>query len=395
MSKRRPNGEGMLKKRDDGYWEGRIIVGHKDNGSPLYKFVYGKTQKETLIKLHTIIDEYKDIDLSESSKITLSEWCEKWMTEYAEPVLRPSTVKGYRNDIKNHICPSLGNKKILSLKTSDIQKFYNSLKRKKTKTGSKKCNKALSDSYVRGIHMLLHEIMDAAVNAHLIIKNPTNGTVIPKNNYPPMKILNDKQLDVFMEAIKGEPLWYDFFYTEITTGLRRGEICGLKWDDLDETTGALKVRRSVSKESGNELLIGETKTETGTRSILLPPSTLHLLKNRKKKSKSKWIFEDFLHPENPVPPNRVYNVLKRILKNADLPDIRFHDLRHTFATHALTSGVDPKTLSRILGHTNASFTLDTYTHVTNDMQKKASAIVGNFMDELLTNAFPEEKQKEE
>ena len=186
-----------------------------------------------------------------------------------------------------------------------------------------------------------------------------------------------------MEAIRREPMWYDFFYTEITTGLRRGEICGLQWDDLDEQTGRLKVRRSIRVAPGGELEIGETKTEKGTRSILLPPSTLRILKERHKSAMTRWIFPSLLTPEKPTSPNAAYQRLKDILREAGLPDIRFHDLRHTFATHALASGVDAKTLSGILGHTNASFTMDTYTHVTTDMQKNAANIVGGFMEELM------------
>ena len=139
----------------------------------------------------------------------------------------------------------------------------------------------------------------------------------------------------------------------------------------------------MSRASGGGLQIGETKTETGKRTILLPPSTLHLLKERKKTAMTEWIFPSLLQPEKPVSPHTAYHRLKLILKQAGLPDIRFHDLRHTFATHALVSGVDAKTLSGILGHTNASFTLDTYTHVTTDMQKNAAGIVGDFMDELM------------
>ena len=129
--------------------------------------------------------------------------------------------------------------------------------------------------------------------------------------------------------------------------------------------------------------IGETKTETGTRTIQLPSSTAELLKARKKKSYSDWIFCNPTEPELPMSPSTAYRRLKTLLRYAELPSIRFHDLRHTFATHALTSGVDAKTLSGILGHTNASFTLDTYTHVTTDMQRKASGVVGSFLDEIM------------
>lgn len=230
--------------------------------------------------------------------------------------------------------------------------------------------------------MLLHEALDAAVRDRLIVKNPTARTVIPKTNYAPKQVLNDEQLDKFMSVIKEDKLWYDFFYTELTTGLRRGEICGLKWEDFDGQSGSLKIQRTITRQKGGGLSTGETKTETGTRTIILPPSTAELLKARKETSHSEWIFPNFCEPEKPMSPDKAYSRLKVLLRQAGLPSIRFHDLRHTFATHALAGGVDAKTLSGILGHTNASFTLDTYTHVTKDMQRGAADIIGNMMNEI-------------
>ena len=240
----------------------------------------------------------------------------------------------------------------------------------------------LFDSSVRRAHTVLHACLKAAVQEGLIPQNPTEGAVIPGNHHPPKVILNDEQLERFRTAIEAEPVWQDFFYTEITTGLRLGELCGLKWSDFDEESGRLQVQRSVNA----RLEIGETKTETGKRSILLPPSTLRLLRERRKTAVSQWIFPSLLEPEKPTSPRAAYYRLKVILKKEGLPDIRFHDLRHTFATHALASGVDAKTLAGILGHTNASFTLDTYTHITDDMQKNAAEIVGGFMEELMEEA---------
>jgi len=163
-----------------------------------------------------------------------------------------------------------------------------------------------------------------------------------------------------------------FFYLEITTGLRRGELCGLMWSDFDEKKGTISIRRTLHSKTGGGYYVSDTKTATGRRNIKLPPSTVQLLKERKKKSITQWIFANPIHPEDPVMPNSGYHRMKKLLKRAGLPNLRFHDLRHTFATHALTSGVDAKTLSGILGHTKTSFTLDTYTHVTGDMHRRAS-----------------------
>ena len=204
-----------------------------------------------------------------------------------------------------------------------------------------------------------------------------------EKQYKPKQVLDREQMDAFLAAVDKNETWRDFFYTELTTGLRRGEICGLMWKDFDASTGTLKILRSVNAPKRGELEIGETKTERGRRAIRLPPSTIQRLKERKKHAISQWIFPDPLAPEKPVRPSAAYYWMKVLLKEAGLPHIRFHDLRHTFATHALASGVDAKTLSGILGHTNASFTLDTYTHVTPDMQKAASDVVGGFLKDLL------------
>ncbi len=386
MAKRRPNGDGMVRKRADGRWEGAIVIGHKADGSYLYKWVQAKTQKELLPKLHRAIEAYRGVDLTEDSRMTLGEWFERWFKDYAEVTLRPSTVRGYHR-YEKQINRHLGDKQISLITTQQIQRMYNKLKRDGREKRREKFGDGLSDSTVRSIHMLLHEVMEAAVQARLIAKNPTAGTKIPKCNYPDKKILSEGELARFMEAIEREPLWRDFFYTEITTGLRRGEICGLKWCDLDTEHGTLKIERSIGNGAGGKLEIGETKTEKGKRVIRLPASTLRILTERKEKSLTEWIFPNLLEPEKPMNPSTAYDKLKSILKAAGLPEIRFHDLRHTFATHALTSGVDAKTLAGILGHTNASFTLDTYTHVTGEMQKNAAEIVGGFMDDFIGGEF--------
>lgn len=383
MAKRRPSGDGLVRKRSDGRWEGRIVAGHKEDGSPIFRSVFGKTQKELVDKLHRSIETFRDVELTDNCNLTLGEWLDKWLNERMCFTVRESTLDGYRRHCDNYIKPRLGDKRITSVTTADIQKMYNALRENgRLKEHYEKGN-SLSDSMIRSIHMMLHQAMDAAVQERIIVKNPTDGAVIPKVNYAPKQILAEEQLEKFLEVVKQDAVWSDFFYTELTTGMRRGEICGLRWQDFDERTGQLHIRRSVTQRKGGGVKVGETKTEKGMRTIQLPPSTIEILKERKKKSYSDWIFHNPTVPELPLSPQTAYNRLKTLLRYAELPSIRFHDLRHTFATHALASGVDAKTLSQILGHTNASFTLDTYTHITTDMQKKASGIVENFLDEIM------------
>ena len=183
--------------------------------------------------------------------------------------------------------------------------------------------------------------------------NPAKQVDPPKITHKPMKILNEAQVNIFLEATDRDPIWRDFFYTELTTGLRLGEICGLMWSDFDGRKGTLSISRTLRKEKGGRLVAGDTKTYAGTRTILLPTSTAERLRLRKKTSYSPWIFHDPLRPETLLNPGTAYRQLKKVLQETGLPELRFHDLRHTFATHALASGVDAKTLSGILGHTKS------------------------------------------
>ncbi|MGM9603577.1 MAG: tyrosine-type recombinase/integrase [Faecousia sp.] len=383
MAKRRPSGDGMVRQREDGRWEGRIVVGHKENGDSIFRYVSAKTQKELMRKLHKSMEEYRDVDLSEDSKMSLAEWLDRWMEEYASPSVRETTLRGYRQYIECYIKPRLGNKQVCKITTADVQELYREVKKNGRKTEHPEYGYELAGTTIRRLHGVFHQAMDVAVRERLTAKNPTEGVTLPKKKTAPKQILNDEQLERFMEEIKKDAVWHDFFYTELTTGLRRGEICGLMWSDFNEKNGTLMVRRTVHERKGGGLTTGETKTGQGKRTITLPPSTAQLLRERKKSSCSAWIFPDPLRPERPTKPSSAYNHMKTLLKNAGLPSIRFHDLRHTFATHALTSGVDAKTLSGILGHTKASFTLDTYTHVTGDMHQRAAEIVGGFMGDIM------------
>lgn len=382
-SRRRPQGDGMVRKRDDGRWEGRIVIGHKKNGAPMYKSVFGNTQKSTLKQLHQLIDLYRDVDLTEECRMTLGEWMDKWLDEYMIFKIKENTLDGYRAIVEHQIKRFLGDKQLAYLTTADIQKFYNKIRKEGRVKPHPLLGYALSDSVVRKIHMTLHEALEAAVKERFIVRNPTNGTTIPKKSYGEKQVLGDSQLDRFMEAIRKEPYWYDFFYVEVMTGLRRGEICGLKWTDIDFTAGTMSIRRSVSRIRYGGIAIGETKTNAGTRRIIMPPSVAELLKTKKDNAINEWIFPHYMKPSDPLHPDTAYNKLKTILKSVELPLIRFHALRHTFATHATQGGVDAKTLAGILGHTNASFTLDTYTHVTADMQRNASEVVDKMMKQFM------------
>ena len=372
----------MVRKRPDGIWEGRIVAGHKSDGRPIFKAVYAHSQKELIPRLNALKETYDGVELTEDSEKSVKEWLNVWLDEYKAPMLRSSTVKNYRRYIDSYLIPCIGEKRLTDLNASDVQRMYNRLKARGRVHKHPVYGHALSSSVVRSVHLVLHEAMNDAQKKGLIAVNPTVGASIPRAEHKEKKVLSRAQIDALLGTVDGDALWYDFFYTELFTGMRRGEICALRWEDFDEESGILHVRRTVRVENGIDL-VGETKTEEGNRKIVLPETLRKLLSERKKNAYGAWIFHRPTDQTRPLDPVCAYNKLKWALRKAGLPDLRFHDLRHTFATLAASGGIDPKTLAGILGHTNAVFTLDTYTHVTGEMQKNASKVIGTMMTDIL------------
>ena len=222
MGKRRPSGDGMVRKREDGRWEGRIVIGHQDSGEPIFRYVSAKTQKDLLKKLHQNIEEYRDVNLCEDSKMSLREWLDRWLEEYVAPSVRPSTLEGYKGHIERNIKPHLGDKPVGKITTEDIRRLYRALKEHGRQEEHSQYGYQLAGATIRRMHGVLHEALDAAVQANLIARNPTEGVTLPKKKTAPKQILNDAQLERFMEVIREDTVWHDLFYTELTTGLRRG-----------------------------------------------------------------------------------------------------------------------------------------------------------------------------
>ena len=383
MAKKRANGEGSIRKRSDGRWEGRYTAGYDQTGKRITKNVLGKTQAEVKEKLAKAIEESKKLDIVRSDEYTVGEWLRLWYELYAKPNIRSTTADSYRLGIEKHVIPRIGDLKLNKLTSREIQKMYKDLQENGRLRKSQKSKKpGLSNSTVRGIHMMLHNALDRAVKERLILRNPTENCIIPKIQKQEMKILHPEDMKAYLEAAEKRGV-LPMFYLELVTGLRKGEITALLWSDLDTQNKTISVSKQYIKNPNGELTLSRPKTETSVRKVSIPQEAVDLL-----------IAEHGKHPENPYMfpspatgemyyPDSIVNLHKKILKDAGLPHIRFHDLRHTFATLALQNGVDVKTVSSMLGHYDAGFTLRTYTHATRQKQDEAAQTMGSFMAQVM------------
>ena len=378
MAKRRSNGEGNIRKRKDGRWEGRYTVGHDpETGKQVFKNVLGKTQAEVKEKLKKALEEIKKIDFTRTGKYTVEIWMEEWFENVCKIKIRASSHQTYRGYIDHHIAPYIGDIPLEKLSTMDLQKLYRKLmtKGRVERIEAEKQSKGLSAKTVRNINQVISSAMDFAVAQKIISVNPCKAVALPKVEHKEMKTIPAEQLEAFLREAKETGL-YEMYYIELATGLRRGELLGLKWQDIDWKNGIIKVRRQVARVDG-EIVEAPLKTKNSYRAVTISQQAIEVLKEQKAKTNDAYVFPS---PNGgPISPDSVNNMLKRVLARAGIPKVRFHDLRHTFATIALQNGVDIKTVSGMLGHFSAGFTLDTYAHVTTSAQKEAAETMGNVL----------------
>ena len=378
MAKRRANGEGSIRKRKDGRWEGRYTAGRDPvTGKAVYKNVLGKTQAEVKEKLKRAIAENAELDFAKAGQYTVGHWMDVWFENCAKIKVRPSSHQTYRGYIDHHIKPYIGNIQLSKLTSLDLQKLYKRLlgSGRVERLESEKQPKGLSPKTVRNINQVISSALTFAKEQKLIASNPANGCVLPKLEHREMQTLTAEQLTAFLREVKESGV-YEMYYIELATGLRRGELLGLKWEDIDLEQGVIHIRRQVARING-EIVEAPLKTKNSYRTVSIGEDAVGILRQQKSKSHSQYVF---LSPTGgPMSPDSVLHMLHWVLERAGLPKVRFHDLRHTFATLALQNGVDVKTVSGMLGHYSAGFTLDTYAHVTTAAQRQAAKTLGNIL----------------
>ena len=369
------------------YWEGRYTVGFDPGtGKQIQKSVTGKTQKEVAQKIKELTAALDAGTYIAPSKMSVGQWLDTWQNEYLTNV-KPSTVTSYEATIRNHLKPGLGALRLDALTTHDIQEFYNSL------LSSTENHKALSPKTIKNIHGVLHHALEQAMLNNYIRANPSNACVIPKAVKKKVKPMNEKQIASFLKAIKGHK-YEHMFLVALFTGIREGEVCGLQWDCVDFDNGTILIDKQLQslrgKTRGNKEKYALISTKSGKeRTITAAPYIMEMLRKTKQtqdgyRKEFGELFKDsgFVFTNeigSRVTPQALYRAFKLVVTELDMKDVRFHDLRHSYAVVSLKTGDDVKTVQENLGHATSSFTLDTYGHVTEQMKKDSANRMENFI----------------
>lgn len=391
MAKRRKPGTGSVHLRKDGRWEGRCVVGYDERGYPRTKNCLAKTKGECLRKLKALREQCHPPEQPKEigSGMTFGAWLDHWYQTCSMPALRPSTQQEYELRIYRHIIPALGEIPLNKLTEANLQQFYHQLKHGGRLNRTDLYGPGLSDRSVRGCHITCRAALAQAVDEGLIPMNPAEGCKLPGEGRREMQVLTREEMQRLLIQAK-EDGCYELLLLELSAGLRRGELLALQWDDLDLGIGELHISRQVSRVRG-KLTVSQPKTDAAVRTIVLSPAVTEQMRRYREQVNSRWIFPSPKKEDAPRDPAAVRKLLSRVLKRAQCPKVRFHDLRHTFVTTALEYGMDVKTLSAVVGHRSSSTTLNVYTHVTKAMERQAAARIDQGIGK---QEVPQEETKE-
>ncbi|MDU4959632.1 MAG: site-specific integrase [Sporomusaceae bacterium] len=386
MASKRGHGEGSIVQLSDGRWQGRVRYTDSATGRQYRPSVYGKTAKEAREKLKLIIKDLEKGVSPASGKITFGEWLDYWLENHIKRHSRLTTWENYETIARIHIKPLIGQIRLTRLQTSNLQRLYN----QKLDNGRNDKKGGLSAKTVGLIHLVCSSSLKQAIREKMLSVNAADAATVPRKVGREIQPMNEEQIRQFLIASKNDRLFVAF-YLLISTGLRRGELLGLKWSDIDMEAGTLHVQRSLVKTNTEQAKFHPTKTAKSQRLVSLHEDVLEELrqhKNRQDIEKAKlgdlyanqlMVFcrEDGM----PLYPDVLDNRFHALLTKAELPHFRIHDLRHTFATMMLKQDVHAKVVQEILGHSTIGVTLDTYSHVlpgiTSEAMGKMQAVIRN------------------
>ncbi len=391
---KRGHGEGSIYQRSDKTYAGVSRYIDPETGGRKKHFVYGKSRKEAAAKKVAWEDEFKKGVLPTKTKMTLNQWLDTWLDTYKKDSVRQNTYEGYQRVVTGHLKPSIGSIILKDLRPEQVQKMIN----QKLAVGNINTAGPLGPRQVEYIYTVLHMALEQAVKNQLVARNVCDVVSKPKKVKNEFMPWTTEQTNHFLNSVTTSRL-FPLYMVAWGTGLRRSEILGLKWEDVDLKKGTLSVRRTLVRVKGG-YKFGEPKTKKSRRTIPLPEQLtqeLVIWKSKQAREKKKWnaLYKDVesdQRPEynainlvfcneigEPINPEYISRTFKRDLERAKLPDIRFHDLRHGHATMLLELGEDIKVISDRLGHSTITLTADTYSHVREKMQREAS----NKLDQVL------------
>ena len=373
MAKKRANGEGTIRKRSDNCWEARYSVDGKRHS------LFAKSQKEARKVLTEVMSTIDNGEYLEETEMSVAQWMQTWTRDFLGSV-KIGTKEGYEAVVKNHIIPCLGSIRMKDLQLLTVQRFVNRLS-----------EKGMNPKTVKNVHGILHRGLQMAVRIGYLKKNPSDGIILPRIEQEEVHPLDKPELSKLLKSIQGHEHEV-LINTAIFTGMRSGELLGLTWDCVDFDRGVIYVKKQLlqSRKKEDGFRFGTPKNGKG-RVIMPAPFLMKMLKRHKTVQASRklalgpaWNDGDFpnlvfTHPDGShLSQASVWKILYKMLKNADLPHYRFHDLRHTYVVTSIHAGDDPKAVSTNAGHYSVAFTLDRYGHFMDSMRKESSERMEQF-----------------
>ena len=370
--------QGTVNQRYKGSWELKWYGPADQNGNQkrISETVRG-TKKEAEKVLRERLSSVDNGSFVNKSKETVSEFMNRWLETYAATNVTLRTAHGYEGYSRRYINPAIGKVALQSLTPSQVQKIYADM-----------LERGLSNTTVLHLHRLLKEALGHAVKWGIIARNVADATSPPKKQQKQMEMWDVPTIVDFLELSQGTR-FANIHEFAVLTGLRRSEICGLKWESVDLDAGGLSVVATLQRIKGHGLVTGTPKTKSSRRTVDLAPETIELLRiirdgqmAQQLEYGSVWQNTGYVFTDidgSPLAPDMVTKDFCGLVREHGLPQLTFHGLRHAFATLGLKAGISPKVVSEALGHSNIGITLDTYSHVLPNMQTELSKAVANLL----------------
>ena len=371
---RRARGAGSIRQRTKGSWQVRYDGPPDESGKPtkLSESVRG-TRRDAERVLRERLGMVERGELVEKLETTVAAFLSQWLETYAASNTTPRTQQGYKGSVARYILPAIGGVSLQGLRPQHIQKVY-----------AQMLERGLSARTALHTHRVFRQALAHAVKWGILARNPADATTPPRPQRNELEMWDTDTIHRFREAVAESP-YGDYYYLAILTGMRRSELCGLKWDSIDLEAGKLMVVRTLQRIYGIGLVEGQPKTAKSRRSIALSPNAVRLLQQIKKRQLESrlavgpvWQNTGYVFTQadgRPVDPDAVTHDFQAVVRKSELPHLTLHGLRHAHATELLSAGIHPKIVSERLGHSNIAITMDTYSHVLPDMQEAAAQAI--------------------